>query len=139
MERSGRNGPARRCSRHQPMGRSRSTSAEPARIPLSGCSCLWVWLCACGPGFHLADRDLERVRTESEHAAEPLEGRERSRCVVAHAVEAVREREVRRRALPALPPEAGGFERGAKRLRCEVEEVLARLVVIPKAAEESRL
>src|SRR5438132_9428023 len=121
------------------MGRSRSSSAEPGRITRSGSSCSSVWRCACGPGFHLADRDLERIWPEPEQTTEPLKGRERRRRVVAHAVEAVREREVGRRALPALPPEAGGFERGAKRLRCEVEEVLARLVVIPKAAEDSRL
>ena len=137
-----------------PLGRDASVAgdanrldAERVTVRSSGARGIFVsesfhpkWTARWSDGSaHLADRDLERVRTEPQHAAEPLEGRERSRRVVAHAVEAIGEREVRRRALPAFIPEARSFERGAKRSRCEVEEVLARLVVIPKAAEESRL
>src|SRR5438132_9801421 len=94
---------------------------------------------AAGPGLHLADWDSEGVRTEAQHPPEPLEERERRRRVIAHAVEAVGEREVRRRALPTVPAQTRGLERRAKRPRCEVKEVLARLVVVPETSEESRL
>src|SRR5439155_8519796 len=70
---------------------------------------------------------------------EPLEERERRRRVVAHAVEAVGERQIGSRPLPALPAQTRGFERSPKRPRSEVEEVLARLVVVPEPAERSRL
>src|SRR2546425_8402723 len=41
--------------------------------------------------------------------------------------------------MPAVPAQTRGFERGAKRARREVEEVLARLVVVPEPSEETRL
>src|SRR5467141_2750974 len=70
---------------------------------------------AAGPRLHLAHRDPEGVRPEPERPAQPLEEREGRRRVVAQAVEAVGEREVRGRALPAFPAKTGGLERGAKR------------------------
>src|SRR5919201_5220095 len=41
--------------------------------------------------------------------------------------------------MPAVPGQTRGLERGAQRPRREVEEVLARLVVVPEPAEEPRL
>src|SRR5207245_1075695 len=87
---------------------------------------------AARPRFHLADGDAERVRPEAERTAQPLQERERRGCVVAHAVEAVREGQVGRRARPTGPAEPSGLERGAKRPRREVEEILAWLVVLPE-------
>src|SRR5207245_6819949 len=94
---------------------------------------------AAGPGLHLADRDAERIWTKAQHPAEPLEGSERRGCVVAHAVEAVCEGQVRGRTPPPLPAKPRGLERGAERLRREVEEMLAGLVVVPEPSEKARL
>src|SRR5919201_1124580 len=80
-----------------------------------------------------ADCCLSRAPGPGLHLAKWL------RRVVAEPVEDVREREVRPRAGPALPGEAGALDRGAERRRREVEEVLARLVVVPARAEDARL
>src|SRR5919204_4634972 len=94
---------------------------------------------APGPGLHLADMQVEGEGAEAQLAPERLQRAERLRRVVAEPVEDVREREVRPRAGPALPGEAGALDRGAERRRREVEEVLARLVVVPARAEDARL
>src|SRR5207249_4693781 len=94
---------------------------------------------AAGPRLHLTDGNTEGVRAEAERATEPLEEGEGRGRVVAQAVEDVREREIRRRAVPACPPQAGPLERRAQCVGGEVEEVLARLEVVPEAAERARL
>src|SRR5207247_164349 len=85
-----------------------------------------------GPDLHLTDGNTEGVRAEAERATEPLEEGEGRGCVVAQAVEAVGEREIRRRAVPACPPQAGPLERRAQCVGGEVEEVLPRLEVVPE-------
>src|SRR2546428_4376071 len=79
------------------------------------------------------------IGAEARQPPEPLEEGERRGRVVAHAVEAVGEGQVRGRALPAVPAKTGGLERRAQGPWREVEEMLARLVVVPKPSEQARL
>src|SRR2546426_5849019 len=94
---------------------------------------------AAGLGLHLANGDGEGVGPEVERPAQPLEEGEGRRRVVAQTVEAIGEREVRGRAPPPVPAQTSRLERGAQGARREVEEVLAGLVVVPEAAEKTRL